>query len=370
MKILYVTTISLTMNSFFKPHIEMLVKEGNQVDLACNFKELALASSYYDLGCNAYQVDFSRSPLSFDNLRAFIQLDKIVKNGNYDIVHCHTPNASVITRLVCQKYRKKVGLKVFYTAHGFHFYEGSPILNWMVYYPVEKICSYFTDKLITINSEDYELAKSKFKSKEIHYVPGVGVDFSRFGNDLVDTKVKRQELGVPENAFLMLSVGELNENKNHQVIIRALEKLNNSNAHYAIAGVGGKKDYLLDLAQQLGVSEQVHLLGYRRDIEELIRMSDVFCFPSQREGLGLAAIEAMACGLPVIAANNRGTREFVYPNQNGFLCDCFDADAFAEALNKVISDRTLRERLSKSTYNAVERFDVNNVLNIMKKVYG
>ena len=179
MRILYVTTISLTMNSFFKPHIEMLVKECNHVDIACNYKDLALDSFYDELDCNSYQIDFSRSPLSRDNIKAYRQLKKVIENGNYDIVHCHTPNASIITRLVCRKLRRKNGLKVFYTAHGFHFYKGAPKRNWIVYYPIEKLCSYFTDKLITINQEDYTLAKNKFTAKEVCYVPGVGIDLSR-----------------------------------------------------------------------------------------------------------------------------------------------------------------------------------------------
>ena len=369
MRILYVTTISLTMNSFFKPHVKMLVEEGHQVDVACNYTDLALDELYDELGCKSYQVDFSRSPLSKDNIKAYGQLKKVISDGNYDIVHCHTPNASVITRLVCRKFRKKNGLKVFYTAHGFHFYKGAPKLNWMIFYPIEKICSRVTDKLITINKEDFELAKSKFKAKEVHYVPGVGIDLSKFKNIQVDGNEKRREIGVPEDAFLLLSVGELNENKNHQVIIRALAKLNDSNVHYAIAGDGNKKDYLLDLAKQLGVLEQVHLLGYRTDIGELNYSADIFCFPSQREGLGLAAVEAMVCGLPVIAAKNRGTSEFVVPDKNGFLCKCFDADAFAESIHRVICDRELLSSFSENTYESVKKFDLENVVNVMKGVY-
>lgn len=370
MNILYVTTISLTMNSFFKPHIEMLVREGHNVDIACNDKDLVLDPLYGELRCNFHRIGFSRSPLSVDNVKACWQLKKVIENGNYDIVHCHTPNASVITRLVCRKLRKKMGLKVFYTAHGFHFYKSAPKLNWMLYYPIEKFCSRFTDKLITINKEDFELAKNKFKAKEVLYVPGVGIDLSRFENIEVNREAKRRKIGVPADAFLLLSVGELNENKNHQVIIKALAKLNAPNVHYVIAGVGDKREYLLGLAQDLGVSDQVHLLGYREDIPELNCVADLFCFPSQREGLGLAAVEAMACGLSVIAAKNRGTSEFVYPDKNGFLCDYSDADAFAEALNKVLDDRMLLKHFSENTYNSVERFELRNVLNIMKEMYG
>lgn len=369
MKILYITTISLTMNSFFKPHIEMLVRQGNQVELACNYNDLPLDKLYVELGCKIHQIDFSRSPLSKENIKAYKQLKKLIGEGEYDIVHCHTPNASVITRLVCRKFRIKHGLKVFYTAHGFHFYKGAPVLNWLVYYPVEKICSCFTDKLITINKEDFELAKNKFKANVVHYIPGIGIDFSRFKNMVVDRSVKRQEIGVPEDAFLLLSVGELNENKNHQIIIKALAKLNKPNIHYAIAGDGDKKDYLLELASFLGVSEQVHLLGYRKDVPELNHAADLFCFPSIREGLGLAPIEAMACGLPVVAATNRGTCEYVVSNENGFLCEYYDVDAFVSSIAKLMEDKTLYDHFAAKAVALVNRFDVENVVEIMKGIY-
>ena len=364
MKILYVTTISLTINSFFKPHIDMLVREGHHVDIACNACDLPLDPLYSELGCDFYQIDFSRSPLSSDNVKAYGQLKKVIENGAYDIVHCHTPNASVITRLVCKNFRKKTGLKVFYTAHGFHFYKGAPKLNWMVYYPVEKLCSRFTDKLITINKEDYELAKNKFKAKEVHYVPGVGIDLSRFENVRVDRSEKRKEIGVPAEAFLLFSVGELNENKNHQIIVKALAKLNDPNIHYAIAGVGDKKEYLLALANELGVSEQVHLLGYRKDIAELNHAADVFCFPSIREGLPVAPIEAMACGLPVIAAENRGTVDLSDINNVKAFFKPFDTDACCHAILNAEdqSDRVWNREL-------LQRYSIDNITKRMKTVY-
>lgn len=368
MKILYVTTISLTMNSFFKPHVEMLISEGHQVDIACNDCDLPLDALYGRLGCQSYRVDFSRSPLSPDNIRAYRQLKAVVEKGNYDIVHCHTPNASVITRLVCRKLRKKTGLKVFYTAHGFHFYKGAPKLNWLVYYPVEKFCSRFTDKLITINQEDYNLAKRKFHAGEVHYVPGVGVDLSRFENIQVDRNAKRREIGVPENAFLMLSVGELNENKNHQIIIKALAKLNRPDVHYAIAGTGDKRDGLLKLADELGVSEQVHLLGYRRDVPELNYAADVFCFPSRREGLGVSAIEAMACGLPLITSNIHGINDYSINGVTGYKCDPDNEEQFASAIGKMLKNHKVEE-MRKHNQKDASRYNVVNICMSMKEIY-
>ena len=369
MRVLYVTTISLTMNSFFKPHIEMLVREGHNVDIACNFNDLALDKLYDKLGCNFYQIDFSRSPLSKDNIKAYGQLKKVIEKGNYDIVHCHTPNASVITRLACRKFRKKNGLNVFYTAHGFHFYKGAPKLNWMIYYPVEKFCSRFTDKLITINKEDYEVAKSKFKAKEVHYVPGVGIDLSRFENVEVDRAAKRREIGVPEDAFLLLSVGELNDNKNHQIIIKALAKLNNPKAHYAIAGVGDKRDYLLELANNLGVAEQVHLLGYRNDIPELNHSADVFCFPSLREGLGLAAIEAMACGLPIVTSNVHGINDYSKNGKTGFKYSPFDVDGFSKGLLALTKNIAPYQEISFYNIRIAEKYKKENILIKLEEIY-
>lgn len=366
MKILYVTTISLTMNSFFKPHIHMLVNEGHQVDIACNYNDLALDDLYTELGCNMFQIDFSRSPLSFDNIRGYRQLKKVVEKGKYDIVHCHTPNASVITRLVCQKFRKINELKVFYTVHGFHFYKRAPKLNWMVYYPVELFCSCFTDKLITINQEDYALAKKRFKAKEIHYVPGVGIDFSKFENVQINRNVKREEIRVPQEAILLLSVGELNDNKNHQIIIKALAELKDENIHYGIAGIGEKQEFLLDLAKELGVHEQVHLLGYRNDIEEIYAISDIFCFPSFREGLPASLMEAMASSLPVLCSDIRGNNDLI-DEKGGKLFDPFNEKHCKKNLSALISADI--KKLGEYNSYKVKEFGVEAVLKKMEGIY-
>lgn len=354
------------MNSFFKPHIEMLVKQGHHVDIACNAADLPLDGLYRELGCHFFQVDFSRSPLSKDNVTAFKQLKKVVKEGNYDIVHCHTPNASVITRLVCRKFRKRDGLKVFYTAHGFHFYRGAPLLNWMVFYPVEKFCSRFTDKLITINREDFALAKKKFKAKEVCYIPGVGIDLSKFENIQADRAAKRREIGVPEDAFLLLSVGELNENKNHQVIIKALAKLKNPNVHYAIAGTGDQRTVLIELAEKLGVSEQVHLLGYRNDVLELYATTDVYVLPSIREGLNVSLIEAMASGMPCIAGRIRGNVDLI-DDAGGKLFDPNDAADFIGCVCALQSETTTK--MGTHNKEKVRDFEIENVLFHIKELY-
>ena len=369
MKIIYITTVSSTMNAFFKSHIKMLVDEGNTVDIACNDDNWPIDDFYYRLGCKYYHIDFSRSPLSLSNLKAYGQLKSVIENGGYDIVHCHTPNASVVTRLVCRKFRKKNGLRVFYTAHGFHFYKGAPLKNWLVYYPVEKLCSYFTDLLITINKEDHDLAKRKMKAKRVEYVPGVGIDLSRFENIVSDRAEKRREIGVPEDAFLLVSVGELNENKNHRVIIEAMAKLGDPRVHYAVAGLGGKKDELTELAKTLGISDRVHLLGYRRDIPELNSAADAFCFPSLREGLGMGSIEAMSCGLPIITSNVHGINDYSIDGVTGYKCNPYDVDGFAGAIEKLLNNPENTVSIGEANKDRVKCYSIEKVLPIMKSIY-
>lgn len=360
MRILYVTTISLTMNSFFKPHIQMLVEQGDQVDLACNFCALPLDGLYEKLGCRCYQVDFSRCPLSPDNCRAFFQLKKVVEAGNYDVIHCHTPNAAAITRMVCRRHRGR--LQVYYTAHGFHFYRGAPRWQWWLLYPIEKFCARFTDVLITVNREDYDLARRKFCAKKICYIPGVGVELGKFGGEKGDRAAIRQALGIPRNATVVLSVGELNRNKNHKLAIRAMA---GQDVYYLIAGQGTEAGALQRLIRQLRLEKRVRLLGYRSDVEALCRTADIFLFPSRREGLALSVLEAMAAGLPVVCSRIRGNVDLI--EEGELLFDPHSVDECRRAIQAALAaDRTA---LGQANRQKVARFSQDTILRQLNDLY-
>ncbi len=366
MKILYVTTIGSTMG-FFKSFISDLVKAGHTVDIACNDKDSKVPELYTEIGCNIYTISCTRSPINKGTLKAISEIKKLVSENKYDIVHCHTPIAAMCTRLACKKLRKKKDVKVIYTAHGFHFYEGAPKKNWLMYYPIEKICSHFTDALITINKEDYDLAKRKMKAKSIDYVPGVGIDVQKFADTVIDRAEKRRELGVPEDAFLLLSVGELNENKNHKTVIRALALLGDKNIHYAIAGKGELHDEIINLANELGIADRVHLLGFRKDVAELYKAADCFVHPSFREGLPVSIMEAMASGLPIVASEIRGCVDLV-DNSSGRLFDAHSVDSCKNALNEIVNGDISKAKESNSEKAAVYSTDVIN--SAMKKIYN
>jgi glycosyltransferase involved in cell wall biosynthesis len=363
MRILYITTVG-GMMVFFVSLIKELVKNGNQVDLACSHTE-KIPQELKDIGCRIYNLSCSRSPLKLGNIQCVSEIKNIVKDGGYNIVHCHSPIAGACARIACRKFRKS-GLKVIYTAHGFHFYKGAPIKNWIIFYPIEKICSMWTDVLITINSEDYSLAKTRFKAKKVFYVPGVGIDCQKFENAVTDKNRKKKEIGVPEEAFLILSVGELNKNKNHQIVIRAIHELDNPNVHYAIAGVGDQCSELQKLAEKLGIGDKVHLLGHRKDVAELYKTADAYVLPSLREGLNVSLIEAMSSGLPCIVSKIRGNVDLI-DSSGGFLCNPSDPSDFKDSISGLISGG--KKHLGDYNMQKSRKFDVANINKIMISIY-
>ncbi len=362
MRILYVTTVGITMR-FFESYIKSLCADGNKVEVACNNSADDLPEYCADSIIHTHNLSCSRSPLNFGNVKAISEIKKIVESGNYDIVHCHTPIAAFCTRLACRKARKN-GTRVFYTAHGFHFYKGAPLKNWLLFYTAEKLCARLTDVLITINQEDYKLAQRKLKANRVVYVPGVGIDLEKFGTISVDRQEKRTELGIPEGARLLLSVGELNENKNHETVIRAIADI--KNAYYVVAGNGSKKETLLSAVEELGLSDRVKLLGRREDIAELCKAADVFVFPSFREGLSVALMEAMACGLPCAVSKIRGNTDLIDTN-GGKLFDPHSVEGCKNALKELLSG----DLQKAGEYNAekVKRFSLKSVNEKMKGLY-
>lgn len=367
MKILYVTTISNTMG-FFVEHIRKLYEEGHVVEIACAKGTKPLDPLYEKLGCKVYYIPFSRSPFSKDNLKAYKMLKQLVETEHYDIVHTHTPNASMIARLACRKVREQ-GTRVFYTAHGFHFFKGAPLKNWLMYYPIERLCARFTDVLITINKEDYALAQKKMPAKKVCYVPGVGIDLSKIQNIECNRNELRKSMGVPEDCVLLLSIGELNINKNHQVVVKALARLSNKNVHYAVAGLGDQKENLLNLAKEVGVENQFHLLGYRTDALKLYRAADIFVFPSFREGLSVSMMEAMASGLPIICSNIRGNVDLVENDMGGYHFIPLDVETLTNLIALLIDDDSKRKEMGKANGGAIKTFSIDNVLNIMEEIY-
>lgn len=365
MKILFVTTISNTVNAFLIPHIKKLISEGHSVDVAFNTVQ-EIKPELFELSCKVNEIPFSRSPLNRENFVAYKMLKKLLNTEKYDMIHTHTPVASMIVRLVCREIKNT---KVIYTAHGFHFYKGAPLINWLIYYPIEKVLSRYTDILITINQEDFNRAKLKFKAKEVVFVPGVGIDVKRIIKTKINRNEVRKDLGLNDNDFVLLSIGELNRNKNHETIIRAIAKLYNPYVHYLICGAGELEQYLKDLTKELGLVNKIHFLGFRKEIPEICKASDLFVFPSLREGLGLAALEAMASELAIVTSNVHGIVDYSTNGVTGYSCNPTDINGFVDAIQKLMENPELRFEMGIKNRELVKRYDISIITNDMWNIY-
>ena len=369
--ILIVTTISGFVQKFEMNDVRILQEMGWKVHYASNFDNpIYECDRKFLKSCQiiCHNIPIQKSPFAVtQNARALKEILHIIKENKITAVHCHNPVGGVLGRIAGSISKRHP--YVIYTAHGFHFYKGAPGANWMVYYPVEKMLAHGTNQIITINQEDYENARKFHLAKhgKVTKIPGVGLCREKFyRDDALRTEI-RQQLGIGDDQFFFLSVGELNDNKNHATAIRALEKLHNSNLLYGICGEGPGREKLVQLIRDLGLEKQVLLYGYQNDISRYYQAADCFVFPSIREGLGMASVEAMGCGLPLIVGDNRGTRE--YAKKNAVICDPLDEIAFSCAMIKLYTEEATRREMAQESERLAEQFTIDETDKIMRNVY-
>lgn len=371
-RMLMIASVPSMIGQFNMNNIQILLDLGYEIDVACNWndksvwtenriKKLEEKLTFFNVNC--YQVDFSRDIFNFKNhIKAYKQLKKIFDNNGYMFFHTHTPIASAISRFV----NKKRKVKCIYTAHGFHFYKGAPLTNWFIFYPLEKYLSRCTDILITINKEDYQIAKTKFKMKKIEYVPGIGIDLDYIENIQIDKYKLREKLNIPKDNKVIISVGELSKRKNHEVVIKALKDINNIT--YLICGQGNLDQYLKKLAIENNID--LHLLGFRSDRLELIKMSDIFVFPSLQEGLPVALMEAMACEIPCVASKIRGNTDLIEENINGLLFNPNNIDELVKCIDKIINNNgTILANSIKYNIQKGREVSLENISKMQKQIY-
>lgn len=364
-KALIVATISGFITSFEKNNIAILQDLGYQVHLACNTDGDAIEHRLPPLkeqGVVVHHIPFTRSPFSKGNIAAYKQLKQLMLEGDYDLVHCHTPVGGVLGRMAA--HAAKVPY-VLYTAHGFHFFDGAPKKYWLIFYPVEKFLSRWTDALVTITREDFDRARNKFSAKKTVYIPGVGLDTARFSSNADGRAKIRTELGLNDNDFMLLSIGELNTNKNHSAVIKAIAGMDIT---YAIAGRGDKDSELQALALEQGVD--LRLLGYRNDVADLYYAADAYILPSLREGLNVSLMEAMASGKPCLCGKIRGNVDLIEDRVGGYLFDTHDIASIQDAIKKTLSmTEDGRKAMGQTNQEKIKNFDKSIVEKIMREQY-
>ncbi len=369
---LLVTTISGFIPQFEWNDVLLLQKEGYQVHYASNFDIPIYTVDKNDLenkGLVLHHINIQKSPLKIKkNLDALKTLVKIINEEKIELLHCHNPVGGVVARVAAALSKSKP--YTIYTAHGFHFYQGAPVWNWIMYYLVERFLAKFSDVIITINQEDYKRAQRFIgKGGRAERIPGVGLNTQKFKKNPEIREQMRRELHVPADVFHIVSVGELVRNKNHEIIIRSIAEMKDSKIFYSICGKGSYRSQLEKLIRELHLEKQVQLLGYRNDIPRVLQSADCFAFPSIREGLGMAAIEALACEVPVIAADNRGTREYMRNHANGVVCSNKGTAEYRKAIMEIKNSEKLRKQYGETARLVALGFDVKKTERVMKSVY-
>ncbi len=364
-KALQLASVASMIDQFTIPNIRILISLGYKVDIVADFTNPGnitieraddLKKRLADMGVRVFDIAIPRSLNPGAISKSYKKVKALIDEEQYNLVHCHSPIGGVIAREAAKKHRKK-GLKVIYTAHGFHFYEGAPVKNWLIFYPIEKYFSKYTDVLITINKEDFERANKKFKAKKTVYIPGVGVDTKFFkSNDNRRNKI-RTELGLADDRIMLLSVGELNENKNHEVVIKAIKDLDIT---YVIVGKGELKDRLISIAKDCNVD--LRLMGYRSDVVDFYSAADVYVLPSIREGLNVSLMEAMSAGLSVACGNIRGNTDLI----SNCLFNPRDINSITSAINSAIENK---EKFANSNLQTIQSFGLDKVQDMMRLIY-
>jgi glycosyltransferase involved in cell wall biosynthesis len=365
-KILFISNISNRITNFSLPSIYAAKNLEYEFHMAANYSNFNDDPEKY--GVKLHHVDLDRNPFSKQNITAYKQMLNLIEREKFDAIHCNTPIGGILGRLC----GKKAGVpKVIYTAHGFHFYKGSPLINRTLFKWAEMWMARYTDAIITMNEEDYKAAQ-KFKLRnngKVYYVPGVGVDTEMYQFKDVNTKELRNSLGLSLDDVVLIAMGDLIDRKNYATSIKAIAKTNNNKLHFLICGKGPNLESLQKLARGLEIENQIHFLGFRTDIKELLTIADIFLFTTYQEGLPRSMMEAMSAGLPCIASNVRGNVDLIEEGIGGFLRHPDDSVGFSKAINILASDKELSEKMRNSNLETIKKFDVENVKKEMKKIY-
>lgn len=374
-KVLMLATTAAMIEQFNKNNILILEEMGYEVHVAGNWLEgnpisdekLEIFKGWItEHGGKYFHIPAVRRPSAMKaNVAAYRKVVELIKEYDYEFIHCHTPIGSVIGRIAAHT----MHTKIIYTAHGFHFFKGAPLINWLLYYPVERFFSRWTDILITINQEDYNRAKKSFHAKKTEYIPGVGVDTKKFACCQVNKSEKCNEIGIPDNKFVLLSVGELQSRKNQKLVIEALYRLRNPDIYYLIVGKCELFSVYEELIHKYDLENNVKLLGFRTDIDELCEIADCFVHPSIREGLGIAPLEAMASGLPLISADINGMKDYTKDGVTGCCINPKSVESMCEAIRRMHNDKTFREKCGQNNLEIVKNYTFENSNEVMKKLY-
>lgn len=362
-KIMMLATTDNMIWQFLLPHIQYLQEQGNVVECVCAKTGFWFDEIKQKFGLKAHDIQFKRNPFTVANIKAYNELVKLQKQENFDIIYCQQPVGGLMGRLLAKKFK----LPVIYTAHGFHFFKGNSKIKNFLFKSVEKGLAKNTDALITINEEDYNACKN-WKAKHVYKINGIGFDKNKYTTPTLSREESRNSLGLKDE-FVILTVAEFIKRKNYSTMIKTIAELKNENIKFLICGTGRDKAEIESLIKQLNIEDKVELLGYRKDINNIMIASDIFFLPSYQEGLTLSIIEALNFGLPVITSNVRGNRDLIVDGKGGFIAEPEDYITFAEKIKLIIDNEEIRKSLGEFNKEKSVEYSIDKVKEELASIY-
>jgi glycosyltransferase involved in cell wall biosynthesis len=369
-KLLFVTTIAATLRAFLLPLATHFRALGWQVDaLAAGATTCGECVDNFD---RVFDASWGRDVFAFwANARGGAILREVVQRGDYDIIHLHTPIASMVGRLALHSRKRRP--RVIYTAHGFHFYQGGAWGRNLAFIAMEKFAGYWTDALVVINDEDLQSARrlDLVPKERIFYMPGIGVDVERFTPTLSSINARerlRLDLEIKSGETVFMQVADFIPRKRHADLIRAFAEIEEGSPKLLLAGDGPERSVMQRLAHELGVLDRVKFLGMRSDISELLHIVDALLLVSCQEGLPRSVLEAMAVGKPVIGTAVRGTRDLIEDGA-GLLVPVGDVGAIADAMRRIIREPEQAHQMGRRGRELASQYDVRRIVESHARLY-
>lgn len=371
-RLLIVTTVPATIDAFLAPYVAHFNASGWEVDVAT--ADGPLSALVVGASSAIHRIPWSRRATDLSGVaRAIRMVRRIVRDGRYDIVHVHTPIAASVTRSAIGTIAPSRRPAVVYTAHGFHFQPGSPLRKRLLPQVVEWLGGRCTDRLIVINEADQKTAEQLrlVRPGRVVCMPGIGIDLSWYDTTpelIMRAGRVRTELKLAPHDSLIVLVGELSSRKGQTRAIEALARLGRDDVHLALAGDGPLRAALEAQVNELGLTDQVHLLSHVADVRPLVLASRAMTLPSHREGLSRAVLEALALGVPVVGSDIRGIADSVRPD-GGILVPPGDIAALTEAFRTVIDSLPPEPAAQGAIRVRMERYSLASIIAAHEALY-
>lgn len=370
-RILYCASTASHIRNFHLPYLEYFKEQGWQVDVAVGGGAGPEPMPYAD---RVIELPLEKSLVAPGNLKALRFVRHLLRENSYALISTHTALAGAVVRLAVKLNGKGSPWpgrgKVVHTSHGY-FFNGGGSLAELGYLEAERYLADVTDVLMVMNETDYRLALQYRLGKKVVKIPGMGIDLSRFSPAGPEEKAGlKEKAGYRPEDFLIVYAAEMSKRKNQGEMIRAfaLASAREPSMRLILAGDGAWKHEYRKLTGKLGLEDKVNFPGHVQDIAALYKMCDLAAATSKSEGLPFNVMEAMACGLPVVASEVKGHTDLLGEMQ--CLYGLGQEKLLRDILLRLYRDNVLRKKLGNENSRRIQAYSLGRVRPIVTNDYA